>query len=130
MAQQQHLSKPHSPRTRDNLHTGTLRKRTLQLQMLADANLSPKPRPKIAIQQNRPLAVLRAFIHLPALLGNITLVLLNCVTCFFAPATSNAPISVLRFTAKVHELLMQMSIAALALSYICDQAWELRVLLR
>jgi hypothetical protein len=89
--------------------------------MLADPNLDPKPRPKIAIQQSRPLAVLRAFIHLPALLGSITLVLLNCVTCFFAPATSNAPISVLQFAAKVHELLMQMSIAALALSYMRDQ---------
>jgi hypothetical protein len=71
---------------------------------------------KIAIRKNRLTAVLRALIHLVPIGGAVALIALNCHQLFMGAYLNN--ISLLQFAAKLHELTMQASLAAIIFTYI------------
>jgi hypothetical protein len=71
---------------------------------------------KIAVHKNRLTSVLRALIHLVPVCVAVTLIALNCHQLYLGPYLNN--ISLLQFAAKLHELIMQASLAAILLTYI------------
>ena len=71
---------------------------------------------KIAIHKNRLSSVLRALIHLIPICGAVTLIALNCHQLYVGPYLNN--INLLQFAAKLHELTMQASLAAILFTYI------------
>jgi len=96
--------------------------RALKLQVLAHISkwTAPTEHRKICIYKNRRIAVLHSLIHLPPLIGAITLLTLNWMQYFIGTEFSES--TTIQFVAKLHELLMQTSIAELILHIIRNQA--------
>ncbi|KAF2265354.1 hypothetical protein CC78DRAFT_600093 [Lojkania enalia] len=72
---------------------------------------SPKEHRKIAIYKSTSIAAFHSMVHLPPLVGAITLIILNCLQFFVGDPGSSG----LQFVAKLHEFLMQASIADMLL---------------
>ena len=77
--------------------------------------LSKEPA-KVAITSSRTICFIRAAIHLPALAGCVILLLLNR-RATFVPSYHKS-YTALQFVAKLHEILLQASISAVALAYV------------
>lgn len=73
-------------------------------------------RRKIAIYKNRPLAILQFMLHVVPLSAAIALIALNWTRYFIALEFSSA--SALQFAAKLHEVLMQASLADIAFAIV------------
>ncbi|KAJ9612005.1 hypothetical protein H2200_003600 [Cladophialophora chaetospira] len=86
--------------------------RTFRLQLLRLHSQNEEP--KIAFRKSRTTAVLRALVHIPPLAGCLGLIILNSETYLYGGA--HIWISLLQFVAKIHEVLMQASIAANVIS--------------
>lgn len=71
--------------------------------------------PKIAIEKSRWTVLVRSLLHLPPLAGCAVLLILTSTTTIVQP---NSTFSSLQFAAKLHEVLMQASIAAILLSHV------------
>jgi len=71
--------------------------------------------PKTAIEKNRWMVLIRCLIHIPPLAGCVTLLALMFTTIV---VEQNSAFSILQFAAKLLEILMQASIAAILLSHV------------
>ncbi|KAF2271038.1 hypothetical protein CC78DRAFT_573414 [Lojkania enalia] len=73
-------------------------------------------RAKVAVHRNRGMVFFHSLLHVPPLLGAVTLITLNSTSFFYTygPYDSTG----LQFVAKIHELLMQASISAILLDLI------------
>jgi hypothetical protein len=71
---------------------------------------------KVAVHKSRSTSVLRALVHLIPIGGAVALIVLNCHQLYLGPYLKN--ISLLQFAAKLHELTMLASLAAVLLTYI------------
>ena len=61
------------------------------------------------------MVLIRCLIHVPPLAGCVTLLALTFTTIV---VEQNSAFSILQFAAKLHEILMQASIAAILLSHV------------
>jgi hypothetical protein len=98
--------------------------RLLKFQLLGQwkAWRAPSERRKIAIYSSRRIAAYHFILHFVPLSGAITLLGLNWASFFVGATFPNA--TSLQFAAKLHELLMQSSIAEVTLTIIRTQAVE------
>jgi hypothetical protein len=78
-------------------------------------------RRKVAIRQDRFTALLRCAVHIIPLVACLILILFNICTIVIS---YNSGYAILQFVAKIHEVLMQASIAAILLSYIRSEALQ------
>ena len=74
-------------------------------------------KPKIVLYQKPSIAALRALLHLAPLSAALILIVLNACGDF-VKGVSPTSLTALQFAAKLHEILMQASLAAILLSYI------------
>lgn len=81
---------------------------------------APSERRKIAIYKSRSIAALHCLLHLPPLGVAIILIIINC-RHFFIGSKSSQLVG-LQFAAKLHEILMQASIAEILFSIVRPQA--------
>lgn len=93
--------------------------RGLKLQALTQATKwrSPQEQPKVAIYQDRTVAVCHSLIHLPAISTALLLVMWNSCGFLIGQLPSSTATS-LQFPAKIFELLMQTSLATVLLGTI------------
>ncbi|KAF2787332.1 hypothetical protein K505DRAFT_190649, partial [Melanomma pulvis-pyrius CBS 109.77] len=78
--------------------------------------------PKVALYHNRGVALLHWLLHIPPLAGAVTLIVIN-ITRYVVSYEPRAT-ATLQFAAKLHEVLMQASIATVLLSYIRARAYQ------
>lgn len=93
--------------------------RSLGLQIVRPLQAWRKPEePKIAVQKSIPLAMARASIHTIPVIGCLIILGYNARVTF---VVYDSAYSALQFVAKLHEIMMQASIAAIVLGYIRHQ---------
>lgn len=98
--------------------------RFFKLQSFAQINSwrSPVEPEKIALHSSHRIAAGHALLHLVPLCGAVTLLILNLSAYFVGPFFAYS--TTLQFVAKLHELLMQMSIVEIILCVIRAQVLE------
>lgn len=95
--------------------------RFLKLQILGQITWfkSPTERRKVAIYKDRRIALLHFVLHIPPLAAAIALLALNGNRYFVGTSFSRS--TALQFAAKLHEVLMQTSIAEILFSTVRSQ---------
>lgn len=88
----------------------------------ASARKSSTEQRKVAVYQNRVMAVLISLLHLVPLAGAIILLVLHWMEYWVGGASDNG--TTLQFAAKVHELSMQTSLVDILLCIIRNQALD------
>ncbi|KAF2111330.1 hypothetical protein BDV96DRAFT_649895 [Lophiotrema nucula] len=99
-----------------NLFYSVLRSLKLQLFFQLTRWRASTERPKVALYRNRFVAALHCLLHVPPLVGAITLIVFN-ISGFMIGYTPKAT-PMLQFAAKLHEVLMQASATSVLVSYI------------
>ena len=93
--------------------------RCLRLQIFAQATRWKRPseRPKVAVYQNRRVALIYSIVHIVPMSAAITFIALNIATFYCGPV-STTTLTALQFAAKTLEITIQASITAILLSII------------
>lgn len=107
-------------RLRTWTNSATTLLRSLRLQVLTQATkwrLSQEP-PKVAIYNDRKVALLHGLIHLPAVVAALLLMIWNSCGFLVGDKISSSATTGLQFPAKIFELLMQASLATILLGII------------
>ena len=96
--------------------------RSLRLQILTAVTRWRAPEePKVAIHRSRSIAALHTILHMPALAGAIILLVWN-IKGYYVGSISTSSLSSLQFAAKLFEILMQTSLAAVLMAVLRRQA--------
>lgn len=74
---------------------------------------------KIILRQSRRVVILRSAIHTLPIIVSVILVAINASSIYAGPVSSTYQL--LQFIAKVHELLLQASIAAIAVDHVRNE---------